>query len=100
MVVVGPDPTTGLLTGRFTVYYGVGDLSTGVGGGLSDIEGIVTVEDSIEILPVRHMHSHAHTHVQMHTHMHMHTPVQSCVVAADCGCTTSSLLIRDGSLAL
>ena len=56
LVVVGPDPTTGLLTRKFTVYYGVGDLSTGVGGGLSDIEGplgIVSVEDPIETLPVR-----------------------------------------------
>ena len=98
---MGPDPTTGgLLTRRFTLYYGVGDLSTGVGGGLSDIEGIVSIEDPIEILPVRHMHSHAHAHMQTHTHMHMHTPVLSCVVAADCGCATSSLLICDGTLAL
>ena len=47
---MGPDPTTGLLTGRFTVYYGVGDLST---GGLSYIKGIVSIEDPIETFPVR-----------------------------------------------
>ena len=47
---MGPDPTTGLLTGRFTVYYGVGDLST---GGLRDIKGIVSIEDPIETFLVR-----------------------------------------------
>ena len=53
---MGPDPTTGgLLTRRFTVYYGVGDLST---GGLGDIKGIVSVEDPIETFPVRQIHQH------------------------------------------
>ena len=79
---MGPDPTTGLLTTRFTVYYGVGDLSTGLGGGLSDIEGIVSIEDPIKILPVRHniMHSHAHTQANAHALAHAHT----CPVLCSC----------------
>ena len=49
---MGPDPTTGLLTRNFTVYYGVGNLST---GGVTYTEGLlgsVSVQDPIDTLSV------------------------------------------------
>ena len=66
---MGPDPTTGLLTRRFTVYYGVGDwvensLSVSYNEGPL---GIVRVEDPIETLQVRQF-------INTHTHTHAHTP--------------------------
>ena len=57
VIVVGTDPATGLLTRGFTIYYGIGDITTGSGGsvGVRNYEGplgVVSVEDPIETLPV------------------------------------------------
>ena len=52
MVAVGPDPTTGLLTRNFTLYYGVSDLTAG-GLMTNNINGIVSVKDPINTQQVR-----------------------------------------------
>ena len=65
MVVVGPNPVTGLLTTQFTVYYGVGGSSI---GDIEGLRGVVTIHDPIETLPVRHTHTHTHAHTPYRFH--------------------------------
>ena len=55
VVVVGPDPVTGLLTREFTLYFGMGgnDDESATGGGYTNgAVGVVRVNDPIETLPV------------------------------------------------
>ena len=52
VVVVGPDPTTGLLTRNFTVYYGVGNSTTGDATYTEGLLGSVSVQDPIDTLSV------------------------------------------------
>ena len=59
VVAVGLDPKSGLLTRSFTVYYEVGDITTGGTGDLtiSDVIentiGIVNIKDPFNTLQVR-----------------------------------------------
>ena len=53
VVVVGPDPSTGLLTRTFTLYYGMGGGSPGDELSLPEgPAGVVRVDDPIQSLPV------------------------------------------------
>ena len=53
VIVVGPDPTSGLLTTTFTLYFGMGDSSPQQGTPPPEgTVGIVRVNDPIQTLPV------------------------------------------------